>query len=1011
MIAISHTGQLGTANPSFASAVTDLDVAWIAGLPRLLATTRPGAGAGYAMWDLAPATGPAPLVALQSYAAPVGHGGRPTVVTVAQPDGSGSTLVAAGLNPAGWASYTLSAGGFGARLDLPLSFTPATVAAASTAAGPVVYMAPDDGSALTGFRLADDGSLSALAAPAPGPSGAPVDALAVAGPPGAPVLVAASAAGNLLTSFLVQPDGALVAADSVSAAEGIGFSKPSALATVAFGGQDFVIAAGSESSSLTVFRLLSGGQLLECDHVVDGLATRFAGATALTAFAVGGRAYVAAGGSDDGIEVLTLLPDGRLVRLATLSDGAATSLTDVSALAAASLGTRACLFAASASEAGISQFDLGLGTAGQVTWGGAGIIAGGSGDDLLGADAATTEVRGGDGDDIIAGGGPGVAAALFGGAGADIFVLAPSAAPIRIGDFRAGVDRLDLTSFPMLHSVAQLTLTPTATGLLVDAGGTVIVIDSFDGNPIAASAVAQPAAVGLARYAPVMPGTVIAGGALADDLAAPAAGGTLLGRAGDDRLTGDASRDRLEGEDGADTLSGRGGDDLLYGGNGHDGLDGGDGDDSLDGGAGDDTLAGGLGADTLNGGDGADALTGDDGDDILDGGLMSDTLSGGAGRDTLEGLAGDDSLYGGTGDDVLDGGAGNDTLVGDAGNDSQAGGTGNDWIAGLDGADLLWGGTGHDALFGGLLADRLWGEDGNDALWGEDGDDTLDAGAGQDTLWGGTGNDSLTGVDGNDWLIGEFGNDTLSGGTGNDTLGCREGDDRAFGGPGDDVLAGHAGNDLLYGEDGNDFFGGGDGNDSLFGGLGRDALLAEAGNNLIDGGDGDDTLSAYGGNDSLFGGAGNDVLVPGLGLNQLRCGSGNDSVWGDDGTDLILGEAGTDYLFGRAGNDTLAGGAARDQMWGGAGADTFLYASAAEMGHRQTCDILQDFVPGVDKLDFRGLGLRFTGASFGGGAGDLRFTTDATGGNLWLDSNADRVADFSIRLETTFALRPADLLL
>ncbi len=81
------------------------------------------------------------------------------------------------------------------------------------------------------------------------------------------------------------------------------------------------------------------------------------------------------------------------------------------------------------------------------------------------------------------------------------------------------------------------------------------------------------------------------------------------------------------------------------------------------------------------------------------------------------------------------------------------------------------------------------------------------------------------------------------------------------------------------------------------------------------------------------------------------------------------------------------------------------------MGHRSTCDIVYDFVSGVDKLDLSGNGFGFSGSAFTGQAGDLRFTTDATGGNLWLDLNGDAVADLSIRLQGTFTLTTSDLYL
>ena len=115
---------------------------------------------------------------------------------------------------------------------------------------------------------------------------------------------------------------------------------------------------------------------------------------------------------------------------------------------------------------------------------------------------------------------------------------------------------------------------------------------------------------------------------------------------------GTANNDEVWGyRDTHETFEMGAGDDKVYSGAGN---------DIIYGQAGDDTLWGQAGNDTLYGGIGADYLEGNEGDDILYGDQDNDILYGGAGNDILYGGQGDDTLRGGTGHNILDGGAGND---------------------------------------------------------------------------------------------------------------------------------------------------------------------------------------------------------------------------------------------------------------------------------------------------------------------------------------------------------------
>jgi len=926
----SVAGVLGSTNPTFSTNVTDLDIVWINGQARLITTALPGPGAGYAYYDLSAATGPATLLALQSYSAVIDHGTRPEITILPTAGGTGANLIAAGLEPWGWASYGLGANGFGAPLNNPLFIDPTAVTGFSTGSATLVYLAPHGASVPLGYWLQDNGTLTPTSANTGTFAGPDIDAMAVGGTGSGNYLVTASAAGNVLSSYAIGADGSLSLTDVVSVDFGIGFSKPTEVATVTIQGTTYVIVASSESSSLSTFRLLPGGLLYEADHVVDNLWTSFSGATALATLETGGRVFVFAGGADDGLEVMTLLPDGRLVQLMTLTDTAAATLADVTSIAVAQIGGRTQMFVASATEPGVTQIDLSLGPLGTTLFRSPGVQTGTGANDLLYAGPATTALYGGGGDDLIVGGGPGVTASLFGGAGSDLFVLSPNAGTIVIGDYRAGVDRLDLTAFPMLRNIGQLSTTSTATGAVITFDTTTIQIESFDGNPIPATAFAQSQMLRLTRFAPTTATQVELGSGLDDQMTAPTEPTTLMGLLGNDSLTGNIGDDVLDGGDGNDMLIGADGADRLLGGVGNDVLMGGTGGDSLDGGRGDDRAYGGLDNDSLFGGDGYDVLWGDDGDDVIFGGAQNDTPVGGAGNDALDGGSGNDRLWAGDGDDTLFGGDNNDTLWGETGGDDLYGDAGVDLLWGGDGDDALYGGAqndtpvggmGNDLLDGGSGDDRLWGGDGNDTLYGADNNDTLWGEAGADDLYGGMGIDLLWGGDGDDVIFGGAQNDTPVGGAGNDFLDGGSGSDRLWAGIGNDTLSGGDDNDILWGEGGADALDGGSGTDILWGGDGND---------MLQGGDGADLLWASLGNDALWGGADNDTLVGEAGQDTLYGGDGNDRLWAGDGADsldggtgndLLMGEQGNNVLYGGTGEDTLSGGAQNDTLFGGDGND------------------------------------------------------------------------------------------
>ncbi|MBI6630662.1 calcium-binding protein [Pontibaca salina] len=617
-------------------------------------------------------------------------------------------------------------------------------------------------------------------------------------------LLAADAGTQGVSSFRILTGGLLEATARLGAADGLGVAQPTALCTVAAHGQNWGILAAAGSSSLSVLRVGADGSLSATDHLIDTLDTRFGAVQALEVVTVKDHVLVLAGGGDDGLALFTLLPDGQLIHLHSLAHEIGRGLHNVTAIRAAQVGEALQIFVAAQGAAGLSQFTLPLAALGAV------IRNAGPGNALLQGTAGSDLILGGDGEDRLSGGagddvlvsGPG-GGVLIGGAGRDLFVLRPTAGTLHITDYQPGLDRLDLSLFPMLRSPAQITVKTTATGAELILYDSRIRIDSWNGAPLGAEDFWTTARLGTPDRLQVPPFDT----------------GDPTGEPG--------SEEPPEGEPENVVIHGGPGDDLLSGGSGHDALYGGPGHDILYGGAGDDQLYGGPG------------------DDLLFGGPGNDHLYGGAGNDRLYGGFGEDQLYGGPGDDLLFGGPGADRLYGGLGHDRLYGGAGDDRLYGGFGEDQLYGGPGDDLLFGGPGADRLYGGSGNDRLYGGAGNDRLHGGPGDDILYGGAGQDHLYGGPGDDLMFGGPGNDRLYGGAGNDRLYGGPGDDILTGGPGRDVFVFHAdhGHDRIT-----DFVSGTDRIHLFLGASGGDGLgFTTRGDDLvIDTGTGTITLTGLG---------------------------------------------------------------------------------------------------------------------------------------------------------------------
>lgn len=961
----------------FATAITDMQTVQTSGGYALYTVTHMGGGIAAYRFTSADQS----LTLTSSRAWGPGQSYLDTPVAAVVQIGGKAAVFGAGLLNATGMGFSLGArgelteqarltgsGGFAADVTLLGSF--------QTPLGGFLYSARNNRTEFDTWRINADGSIRHIATGSlpQGPSnqGAEIDDMQVVGVGDRNFMLTASALGNYVSIQMLAGDGSLGQAQVLWSDRGDGIAAPSHIGTVTVQGVTYLVVASSQSSSLTVMRITYDGALQPVDHVIDELTTRFSGATAMETVMVEGRAFVFVGGRDDGISVFTVMPNGRLLHLATLADTDGRSLADVAAISAVVINGKIALFVSSHTERGFTHFVFDPGTIGETRTVGAGQVNGTAGDDLLRAGQGTTLIRGGAGDDVLIAGSTSVE--LHGGDGADIFVPTAIKGTITIRDYQHGIDRLDLSNLGMIRSVMQLTWRGQWDGIRIVFGDTTIVIRTRDGSTLQSRDFTN-ALFPVAHYEPPRPSVNVMGTRGNDTLAASAGGADIYGLAGNDLLTGGTGNDTLWGGLGLDTLAGGAARDRLMGDADNDLMRGGDGNDELLGGTGNDTMLGGSGDDSLYGQSGNDDMHGEDGDDHIEdmdgsnkiwagdgadfittgsgndsivaeagedtvlagegndriwGGPGNDSLAGGAGHDNihggsdqdfLEGGDGDDTLNGAGGSDTLWGGLGNDQLWGGAGNDLLYGGQGSDRMLGGDGNDQMLGGAGHDRMFGGGGADRMRGEAGNDMMQGQAGRDHISGAAGNDTIYGGLDNDRLYGDAGHDHLSGEAGNDLLAGGLGNDRL---------FGNGGNDHLLGHEGNDVLDGGTGNDSIQGGAGNDRIFGRLGRDLLGGGAGNDTILGGDGHDRISGHAGNDRLYGDRGNDRVAGGAGNDVIVGGAGNDLLIGEVGNDRLDGGQGFDRLNGGGGNDRLTDRLGDNRLWGGTGNDTLIAGSGRD---------------------------------------------------------------------------------
>ena len=372
--------------------------------------------------------------------------------------------------------------------------------------------------------------------------------------------------------------------------DGLPVSAPTSLEVLQHFGRTHILVASQGSSSLSSLELSETEELQIKDHILDDSGSYISGASTTSSVVVNDFAFLAAGGSEAGVSLFTVLPNGEIFHLASFADTETTTIFRPTALSLSSGEDILNLVIGSSWEAGLTRLTYDLSTLGAVLVASEGSAVGTFGDDqIVGSDVGDT-ISGQGGDDIIFDGHG--SDFLTGGVGEDTFIFAADGQPDTILDFQLGVDRLDLSRFDFLNDVSQLEITTTADGAVISFADEDIIVRTDDNSQLSSADFTNANTFNADRPPLLQVNQLLNGAGNNDVLIGGSGNDTISGFAGADELSGGAGLDLLIGAGGADTLRGGGGDDVLQGGSEADLLIGGTDSDYIEGGIGGDLIYG-----------------------------------------------------------------------------------------------------------------------------------------------------------------------------------------------------------------------------------------------------------------------------------------------------------------------------------------------------------------------------------------------------------------------------------
>ncbi len=298
-----------------------------------------------------------------------------------------------------------------------------------------------------------------------------ITALAAEAGPGGGIRLAAGVGGSeRLIVYDIGPDGSFAPAGQLGALEGVSLANLSDVALVSRPEGILAIVAGQQSATLSVFEIDTGGSMRVRDQIMDTRELRLGGVTAVRALEVGGTAFVLASGAEAGLSLFALGPDARLYHLATTAASPGADFGTLADLSLSEAGGALRIHAARHGGGEVLTLEVDLAPLGHV--GGAVMaetLRGSAGNDIL---IARSDAR-----------------HIEGGAGGDLFVFGPGNADAggflgSVLDFEPGIDRLDLSGFPLVYGLGGVEIAPTATGARVRIGQAWLDVHTARGQPI-----------------------------------------------------------------------------------------------------------------------------------------------------------------------------------------------------------------------------------------------------------------------------------------------------------------------------------------------------------------------------------------------------------------------------------------------------------------------------------------------------------------------------------------------